>query len=188
MRLAAPPRVHATSLVGRTHARVGAQQRAWCSTGSGASHQRCGGPRLSCAVALKARKSAFAHGALVGLGRGAAPRWQRSQRRLRCCAVLGPVTLASVLAVCGVESVVELAAFFLGSAMGAGSFVLYSPIILRLMRTRQARGMSVTTWALQLFAFTAACIYNAARGHSLSAWGETLVFSVQVRLVVYRIE
>jgi len=91
-------------------------------------------------------------------------------------------SLASVLAVCGVESVIELAAFMMGSVMGAGSFVLYSPIVLRLLRTRRASGMSVSTWALQLFAFTAACIYNAAKGHSLSAWGETLVFSVQVRL------
>ena len=106
---------------------------------------------------------------------------QGGRRRLQCSALLVP-TLASVLAVCGVESVIELVAFLMGSAMGAGSFVLYSPIVLRLLRTRRASGMSVATWAMQLFAFTAACIYNAAKGHSLSAWGETLVFAVQVRV------
>lgn len=104
---------------------------------------------------------------------------QGGRRRLTCSALL---TLASVLTVCGVESVIELVAFLMGSAMGAGSFVLYSPIVLRLLRTRRASGMSVATWAMQLFAFTAACIYNAAKGHSLSAWGETLVFAVQVRV------
>jgi|APGre2960657444_1045066.scaffolds.fasta_scaffold00534_3 mannose-P-dolichol utilization defect protein 1 len=64
--------------------------------------------------------------------------------------------------------------------MGAGSLLLYSPIVLRLVRTWDAQGMAASTWALQLFGFTAACIYNYAKGHSLSAYGETLVFAVQV--------
>lgn len=45
--------------------------------------------------------------------------------------------------------------------------------------TRSAEGMSLTTWTMQLFGFTASVIYNCSMGYPLPAWGETLVFSIQ---------
>jgi mannose-P-dolichol utilization defect protein 1 len=79
------------------------------------------------------------------------------------------------------HTLLQTLASLLGMVMGAGSLLLYSPIVLRLVRTRSAEGMALSTWALQLFGFTAGVLYNATKGFPLTAYAETLSFTVQVR-------
>jgi hypothetical protein len=89
--------------------------------------------------------------------------------------------VASLVHAAGFSSLLEALASLLGLAMGAGSLLLYSPIVLRLWRTRSADGMAASTWALQLFGFTAVCIYNTSKGFPIAAYAETLSFAVQAR-------
>jgi hypothetical protein len=89
--------------------------------------------------------------------------------------------VASLVHAAGFTSLLQALASLLGLAMGAGSLLLYSPIVLRLARTRSADGMAASTWALQLFGFTAVCIYNTSKGFPIAAYAETLSFAVQAR-------
>ena len=52
-----------------------------------------------------------------------------------------------------VRGAASLFASAIGWVMGAGSALLYAPILLRLLRARSADGMTVWTWVLQLVAF-----------------------------------
>ena len=71
--------------------------------------------------------------------------------------------------------------------MGAGSLLLYAPILVRLVRSRSADGLSEATWWLQLFGFTTVCIYNSAKGFPLAAYVETLSFAVQSGFILLAI-
>lgn len=70
----------------------------------------------------------------------------------------------------------------LGTVMASGSFLLYTPIVHKLLRSCSAAGMSSSTWAMQLFGFSMSCIYNLTKGFPLAAYGESLIFAVQARL------
>ena len=104
--------------------------------------------------------------------RGRAP-----TRSPRAAVVAAPT--AAVAAVS--HTLLQTLASLLGAAMGAGSLLLYSPIVLRLVRTRSAQGMALSTWALQFFGFTAGVMYSASKGFPLTTYAETLSFTVQAR-------
>ena len=81
--------------------------------------------------------------------------------------VVGSVADAAC-AVCSLSGLASL----VGWAMGAGSLALFAPILLRMVRKRSAAGLSITTWMLQMAAFTGSTLYNASRGHPLSTYAE----------------
>ena len=149
---------------------------------------RCGAP----ASTSRPRASALSHAPQLRSCQRQAPCWRaapalrsapRTQPRGRApvrpprAAIAAP---AAAVAAAG-QTLLQTLASLLGMAMGAGSLLLYSPIVLRLWRTRKAEGMALSTWALQLFGFTAGVLYNATKGFPLTAYAETLSFTVQVR-------
>ena len=67
----------------------------------------------------------------------------------------------------------------LGYLMGAGSLLLYSPIILKLLNTKQADGFSELTWVFNLVGLSAAVLYPFKRGFPLSTYIELLNLTVQ---------
>ena len=73
----------------------------------------------------------------------------------------------------------DVVAKILGYTMGAGSLMLYSPIILKLLNTKRADGFSHETWIFNLVGLTAAVIYPFKKGFPLSTYVEILILCVQ---------
>ena len=73
----------------------------------------------------------------------------------------------------------DVAAKVLGYLMGAGSFLLYSPIILKLLNTKHAEGFSELTWMFNLIGLSAAVIYPFKKGFPLSTYVEILILAIQ---------
>lgn len=62
------------------------------------------------------------------------------------------------------------------------------PQVLRLLRTRQARAMSLTTWGLWAAAQVVVTVYVASRQEWLIMWvsvGWVTLYSVMIGLIVY---
>jgi len=73
----------------------------------------------------------------------------------------------------------------LGYLVGAGSLLLYTPIILRVARQEGAAdGLTLSTWWLKLSAYTATDIYCFSRGFPLSAYVETATITVEVAVLL----
>ena len=152
---------------------------------------RCGAPAPSARSRCAAASS---HTPARRLGQQASPCGRAGLAALRspCRAPLrgraparsprAAVVAAPAAAVAAVShTLLQTLASLLGAAMGAGSLLLYSPIVLRLVRTRSAQGMALSTWALQSAGFTAGVMYSASKGFPLTTYAETLSFAVQAR-------
>lgn len=112
----------------------------------------------------------------IGVGR-----WENSQARkrrgggLQCRAVASPGpplfgTLSLTLPFGEIN--LDFIASALGYAMGAGSLLLFAPIIVNLLQAKTAKGMSISTWVLQLTAFAGSTLYNISKGHPFSTFAE----------------
>ena len=93
-------------------------------------------------------------------------------------------TAAPVIAKAAVTSSVAAAsgdavAKVLGYLMGAGSLLLYSPIILKLLNTKHADGFSELTWLFNLVGLSAAVLYPYKKGFPLSTYVELLNLAIQ---------
>lgn len=73
----------------------------------------------------------------------------------------------------------DVAAKILGYTMGAGSLMLYSPIILKLLNTKTADGFSHETWLFNLIGLTAAVVYPFKKGFPMSTYVEILILCIQ---------
>ena len=71
-----------------------------------------------------------------------------------------------------------------GYLVGGGSFLLYTPIALRLLRTKSADGLTISTWWMKVTAFTCLDTYNIKNGFPLAAWSESLVNTVESGFVL----
>lgn len=60
----------------------------------------------------------------------------------------------------------------LGYTMGAGSLLLFAPILLNLIRAKSSEGMSVSTWVLQVGSFSGITLYNLSKGYPISTFAE----------------
>lgn len=67
----------------------------------------------------------------------------------------------------------------LGYVMGTGALSLYLPIITKLYREKNADGMSLQTWWLNLIGFTAAGSYPIKRGFPFSTYVDGVVLVLQ---------
>ena len=86
------------------------------------------------------------------------------------------VAKSSIVAAGGVGTVTnsgDFVAKILGYTMGAGSLMLYSPIILKLLNTKKADGFSHETWMFNLIGLTAAVIYPFKKGFPTSTYRAT---------------
>lgn len=82
------------------------------------------------------------------------------------------------------SSVADVAARSLGWAVTAGSLTIYLPILIGILRRRSARGLSLSTWALQLCGYAAALVYPVRKRFPPSAYFETVALGVQSVLVL----
>ena len=70
-------------------------------------------------------------------------------------------------------------ASLLGYVIAAGSLLVYSPMLLQIWRSRSGEGLSFTSWAMSVFGFGGALVYQAAQGYPLSTYGELIALTAQ---------
>lgn len=102
-------------------------------------------------------------------------------RRVRAASIKS-VAKSTIAAAGGAGAVAnggDMVAKILGYMMGAGSLLLYSPIILKLLNTKKADGFSHETWMFNLIGLTAAVIYPFKKGFPVSTYVEILILCVQ---------
>ena len=78
----------------------------------------------------------------------------------------------------------EAVATALGYVVGAGSLALYTPILLRVIRSGDASGLTLSTWWLKLTSYTFSDIYSFANGYPIATYLETLIITVEAALVL----
>ena len=72
-----------------------------------------------------------------------------------------------------------LVASLMGYAIFAGSLLLYSPIILQIVRSRSGTGLSMSSWAMSLIGFGGALVYQAACGYPIHTYAELIALTAQ---------
>jgi len=78
----------------------------------------------------------------------------------------------------------EALAGALGYVVGAGSLALYTPIVLRVLRSGDASGLTLSTWWLKLTSYTCSDVYSFANGYPITTYLETLVITAEAALVL----
>ncbi len=73
----------------------------------------------------------------------------------------------------------DLVAKILGYCMGMGSLLLYSPILVRLLKEKNADGFSVSTWVYNVIGLVCAFAYPFKKGFPLSTYVEMIIISIQ---------
>ena len=82
------------------------------------------------------------------------------------------------------EAALKSIATGLGYTIGAASILLYSPIAIRVLRTKSAEGLTISTWWLKLSSYTCTDVYNLRNGFPISAFSESLVITVEAAVVL----
>lgn len=72
----------------------------------------------------------------------------------------------------------------LGYIVGIASLLLYTPIAVRILRTKSASGLAVTTWYCKVLSFTCTDVYNIKNGFPLAAFSETIMITVEALAVL----
>ena len=72
-----------------------------------------------------------------------------------------------------------LVARLLGYLMTLGSLLLYSPMILQVVRSRSGAGLSATSWTMSAFGFAGALVYQASCGYPINTYGELIALTIQ---------
>ena len=101
---------------------------------------------------------------------------------------------ADAAATAAAKTDLDALAQVLGYVVGAGSLLLYTPIICRVASNRggggangnanSAQGLALSTWWLKLSAYTATDLYCASKGFPLSTFVETAVITVEAAALV----
>eukprot|EP01038_Epipyxis_sp_PR26KG_P014631 gene14631-19651_t len=94
-----------------------------------------------------------------------------------------PIQVVSVHAV-STNSVGSMVAKILGYIMGIGSMSIYTPIIIDLLKAKNADGFSVATWIFNIVGVSLAAYYPLKRGFPLSSFIELIVIAVQAVFVL----
>lgn len=76
------------------------------------------------------------------------------------------------------------AASAIGYVIGAGSVLLYTPMIFRVARRKCAAGLSPSTWLLKLGCYFVTDIYNLSNGYPLSSFAETITLFFQALVML----
>ncbi len=66
----------------------------------------------------------------------------------------------------------DVAARALGYCIGAGSTILFAPIVYTLATQKSADGLSLSTFTLSLCGYSCSAAYNYKKGHALSTYVE----------------
>ena len=94
------------------------------------------------------------------------------------------ITDGSPLLLSNNEDTLKLIATGLGYLLGAASILLYTPIAIRVLRTKSADGLAISTWWLKLTSYTCTDVYNIKNGFPISAFSETLVITVEAVIIL----
>ena len=90
-------------------------------------------------------------------------------------------TPLSIILTLDIDTVAQL----LGYLVAAGSLLLYTPIIVRVVRQQDAAdGLALSTWWLKLSAYTATCLYCSSRGFPISTFAETGVITAEAAILL----
>ena len=73
----------------------------------------------------------------------------------------------------------DVAAKVVGYVMGMGAMMLYSPIIITLLRTKNSNGFSISTWVFNVFGTMLAISYPVKRGFPISTYVELITVLLQ---------
>lgn len=77
------------------------------------------------------------------------------------------------------SSLNDVIAKVFGYLLGAGSMLVYTPIILNLLKTKNSEGYSVATWVYNLLGLAVALIYPFKKAFPLSTYIEILILTIQ---------
>ena len=66
----------------------------------------------------------------------------------------------------------DVAARALGYCIGAGSTILFAPIVYTLATQKSADGLSLSTFTLSLCGYSCSAAYNFKKGHAISTYVE----------------
>lgn len=72
-------------------------------------------------------------------------------------------------------------ASWLGLAIGAGSVMLYSPLLYRVGRKRSANGLSPATWVLKSATYSVSFLYCWLHAYPLAAYVEMVSIGGEIR-------
>ena len=75
-------------------------------------------------------------------------------------------------------------ATYLGYLLGAGSVLLYTPVGLRVLRQRQADGLSLSTWWFKVTGFCSSLLYATRKGFPLAQYADTCILTGETLLVL----
>jgi mannose-P-dolichol utilization defect protein 1 len=67
----------------------------------------------------------------------------------------------------------------LGYMIGIGAMALYSPIIIKLLKTKDSKGYSIQTWIFSIFGIGTQILYQYKKGFHISTYVELLITVVQ---------
>jgi len=73
----------------------------------------------------------------------------------------------------------DIAAKIIGYIMGIGSMLLYSPIIITLLQTKNSDGFSISTWIFNVFGTMLAISYPVKRKFPISTYVELITVLLQ---------
>jgi len=71
-----------------------------------------------------------------------------------------------------------------GSGIAFASILLFTPIILNILRHRTGEGISLATFWMQLIGFSAVFLYNNSKGFPLAAYGENVSLALQSLVIL----
>lgn len=89
------------------------------------------------------------------------------------------VGVAGSPAAVAAASVNDVVAKVVGYLLGAGSMLVYMPIIVGLVKDKNADGMSVMTWVYNLLGMSIGLVYPFKKAFPLSTYIEILILTVQ---------
>lgn len=71
-----------------------------------------------------------------------------------------------------------------GYMIGAGSVLLYTPMIYRIFRRQSAAGLAPSTWLLKLSCYSASNFYNIYNGYPISSYSEMITLWLQASVML----
>ena len=87
--------------------------------------------------------------------------------------------LAASAAAIAAPAGTALTAKVFGYVLGAGSMLVYTPILLSLLKKKNSEGFSVATWVYNLLGMSIALVYPFKMAYPLSTYIELLILTVQ---------
>lgn len=76
-------------------------------------------------------------------------------------------------------SIADTIAGLLGYLMMAGAMLVYSPMIVQVVKTKSGEGLSRTAWGMSVVGFGGALCYQLSKGYPISTFGELIALTTQ---------